>query len=520
MPMITYLMENYEEKVERVLGLIPGLLTWTILLAPIWLGIVYPQAIIYMLAFITLYWCYMAFKNSMGIILGYPKYQEEIKADWLGKISELDYENLPDRETLPDSVEQIIHFVVIPVVNESEEILRGPIEALYNQDFPTEQVCLVYSIEEKYGEEVEKSIKNILGDREKEFFRVFIFRHPAGIEGEAKGSGGGNRKWGASHAVEELRKEGVDFKNYIFSNLDADHVLHPKFLSRITYAYLIEADRYNKFFTTSVHLFNNNHWQVSAMARIEANLVTLGTLSQRSFMWSKNSITTDTFACFSAALQTLIDVDYWDVASGVDDTTFYWRAFFKRDGYFRAVKHYIPYSADAVEGESFYRAHKSLYKQLLRWGWGVIEIPIAVKGFLKSKKVDISLKLMWIYHFLKFRIVMRTMVFLITFGFGILTLVNPNVKQSSFAYQLPNIMSLILTSTLIFLIPATYYRYKLAPEVPKNWSLLKKFAVFMESFLIMINLLTFSFFPELEAQTRLMFGKKMKDVYHTPKIRN
>jgi hypothetical protein len=117
------------------------------------------------------------------------------------------------------------------------------------------------------------------------------------------------------------------------------------------------------------------------------------------------------------------------------------------------------------------------------------------------------------------RVILINIVFLITFGFGMVTLVNPYVKQSNFAYSLPDIMSTILTITLIFLIPGTYYRTKLAGEPPKNWPLYKKFLVFLEGPLIILNLLTYSFFPWIEAQTRMMLGKQMKDLYHTPKVR-
>jgi hypothetical protein len=110
-------------------------------------------------------------------------------------------------------------------------------------------------------------------------------------------------------------------------------------------------------------------------------------------------------------------------------------------------------------------------------------------------------------------------VFLITFGFAILTFVNPAVKQSSFAYSLPDTMSWILTFTMIFLIPPTYYRAKIAPPMPKEWSFGKKILMNLEGVAVIINLLTFSFFPFLEAQTRMMLGKRMKDLYHTPKVR-
>jgi len=110
-------------------------------------------------------------------------------------------------------------------------------------------------------------------------------------------------------------------------------------------------------------------------------------------------------------------------------------------------------------------------------------------------------------------------VFLITFGFSLVTLVNPYVKQSNFAYSLPHIMSLILTITLVCILPGTYYRVKLSAPFPKDWPWWKRgLSVFIEGPLIIVNLLTYSFFPAIEAQTRMLFGKKMKDLYHTPKV--
>ena len=81
------------------------------------------------------------------------------------------------------------------------------------------------------------------------------------------------------------------------------------------------------------------------------------------------------------------------------------------------------------------------------------------------------------------------------------------------------IISLILSSALILIIPVTYFRLKIAREMPKDWGLWKKFLVYLEGPLIMLNLLTYSFIPFLEAETKMMFGKKFKKTYYTPKIR-
>jgi hypothetical protein len=514
--MIKSFVEKYDKKVHRFLEILPGLLTWSLLLSPVWLGLIFPQAVIFFLTFLTVFWFYLGIKFTYGAFKGYGIYQQELKVKWYEKVKELDFKDLPEKETIPNNLKEVKHLVLIPVVNESLDVLTQSFNSLLNQTFPTKQIFLTYTVEEKYSEEVVKNIKGMVAPYENQFQKILVFVHPAGIVGEAIGVGGANRTWGAKGTIEYMDKTGIEIKNYIFSSLDADHVLHHEYLSRLTYSYLTNDLRNNKFFTTAVHLFNNNHWQVPVLARVEANAVTLGTISE----WAISPEFKETFAAYSCSLQTLVDTNYWDVTLGVDDSVFYWRAFLKRKGNFTGVCHWIPYSADAVESETTLKTYKSLYKQLLRWGWGIIKFPIAIKGFLTEAEIPTRIKILWTLKQLEREVILINTVFLINFGFATVTLVNPYVKQSSFAYSLPDLISVIMTITLIFLLPATFLRLSIAPKMPEKWSIFRKFLSYLEGFAVIINLLTFSFFPYIEAQTRLMLGKKMKDLYHTPKVRS
>ncbi len=512
-------LEKHDRLVQRAGEIFPGLLAWTTILSPIWLGLLWPRAMVFFLTLITLYWSYMAIVNTLGLVIGYPRYKKEMAEDWLARYNKLDFANLPEPETLPPSKEELKHFILIPCVNEPHIVLKESFDSFLEQTFPTKSMTLVYTIEEKYANETKKKIKDIVLPYKDKFDQILIFVHPSGIPGEAKGVGGANRTWGASKAVKFLKEHGRNPRDYIFSSFDADHILDRQYLARLSHLYLTVGGRDNHFYSTAMHLFNNNHWRVPSMPRIEANFVTLGTLSSRSVPWGLSSLAVETFASYSCSLQTLIDCDYWDVQIGIDDTMFFWRGFYARDGDFKLAQHYIPYSADAVEGKDYWDAHKSLYKQLVRWGWGALDVPLSFKVFLKNKKIPSSKKFMWLYQHIKLRVIMTNMVFLLTFGFAILTFVNPAVKQSSFAYSLPDAMSWVLTFTMIFLIPPTYYRAKITPPMPKEWSVFKKILMNLEGIAVIINLLTFSFFPYLDAQTRMMFGKRMKDLYHTPKVR-
>src|SRR3989339_1482004 len=510
--MMASFVEKHDKLVHRVLEMSLGIMTWTLLTSPIWLGIIYPPAIVYMLTLFTVYWSYLAAKHSFGLFLGYRKYKEELKIDWAEEFDKLVFSELPDSATLPESKDELKHLILIPAVNEPAVVLKESIESIFSQTFDTKKITLVYTIEEKYSEETAKNIREIVGGRVDKLERLLIFVHPRGIAGEAIGAAAANRTWGAGHAVGVLKNEGANIRNYIFSTIDADHVLHPQYLSRLSHLYLSTDRRDNHYYSTAVHLFNNNLWRVPMLMRIEANAVTLGSLSD----WGVTSGSEkDTFAAYSMSLQTLMDADYWDVQLGVDDTIVYWRAYFARNGDFEGKPHYIPYSADAVEGKNFLDSHIALYKQLLRWGWGTIDFPLSVKEFMRNGKIPMVKKLKWmIKHFQK-RVILVNMVFLITFGFSLVTMVNPYVKQSNFAYSLPDIMSAILTVTLVCLIPGAYFRIKLSSEMPKNWHFIRKlFTVVFEGPLIMLNLLTYSFFPWVEAQTRMLLGKRMKELYH------
>lgn len=514
--MLKDFVEKNDKQVHRFLEMVPGFLTWALLLSPIWLGVFAPAVIVYMLTFFSVYWVFLATRHTYGIIVGYLMYKKEMGMNWKEEYEKLDYTALPDKSTLPPSLKDTKHLILIPAVNEPHVVLKESIDSIFVQTFPLDQITIVYTVEEKYSEVTTQTIKDIMGDNINKFERVLFYSHPSGIPGEAVGAGAANRSWGAKHAVEDLQKLNVTIRNYIFSTIDADHVLDPQYISRLTHLYLTTDRRDNKFFSTAVHLFNNNRWNVPTVMRIEADAVSLGTLSD--WIVAKRS-TKDTFSSYSVSLQTLIDADYWDVSLGVDDTMFYWRAFFVRDGDFEGVPHFIPYSADAVQGNNYIHSYVSLYKQLLRWGWGALDFPLSVKGFLTNNRVKLGAKFAWMVKHFEKRVILINMVFLITFGFSLVTLVNPYVRQTNFAYMLPNIMSLILTVTLIFFVPGTILRLKLSKPMPKKWPIWRKFMVFIEGPFIIINMLTFSFFPFIEAQTRMLFGKRMRDLYHTPKLR-
>jgi len=300
----------------------------------------------------------------------------------------------------------------------------------------------------------------------------------------------------------------------MMTTLDADMRIHPQFLARMSYAFLTDPEPMEKFYQTAVYLFDNNLWQVPPLMRIQANSVTLAVLGS----WVTEPSRKDTWSCYSVPLTTLIETDYWDATLGVDDTPFYWRTFVKKEGKFSGNHFYIPVFADAVQDQGVIKTHVSQYKQLLRWGWGVVTFPIAMKGFLTTR-IPLGTKLLKLYHLLEQYTIWRTVTFLITFGFLLLAIANPEVRLTAAGYRLPEITGVILTAAFIFLLPVTYLRSKITTPMPVYWPWWKKLWGWLEGPLVIINLLTYTLVPYIDAETRLMLGRRL-EFWSTPKVRS
>jgi len=77
--MIKQFVEKYDKKVHRFLEILPGFLTWSLLLSPVWLGLIFPQAIIFMLTFLTVFWFYLGIKFTYGAFKGYVFIKTNLK---------------------------------------------------------------------------------------------------------------------------------------------------------------------------------------------------------------------------------------------------------------------------------------------------------------------------------------------------------------------------------------------------------------------------------------------------------
>jgi len=131
--MVKRLVEKYDRFFQRFFEILPGVITWSVILSPIWLGKIAPLAVAFFLTFLVIFWVYRAFIHLVGVVVGYRRYQREQEVNWLRKFQKL------------WGSEHLKHLIVIPAVNEPYEVLVESFASLADQKYPKENVFIIFS---------------------------------------------------------------------------------------------------------------------------------------------------------------------------------------------------------------------------------------------------------------------------------------------------------------------------------------------------------------------------------------
>ena len=503
---------------RRVFEIIPGLALWTFLLLPFIFALLgWKTAFVVYVTFVVAYWFFRAIKFVIGIYIGVQRMEKSLQTDWVKKIEEL-----KDPRT-----EKLRYIYLCPVYGEDYDLLDSSFRDWAKNDIGAEKIDVVMAIEEKKSEMQVENFKKLKEKYGEKFGSMQYYIHPFGIPGEIVGVKGANINYAAREYVKKLEKEGKDLSNYLLITCDSDLRPHEKYLSAVTYQYLTVENPMHTFFTSAVHTFNNNIWSVPPLVRVFSSTTTLAVLytwvferSVKSIFTKEEYYTRDTFSSYIVNLKTLQEMEFWDPEIPNDDTAFYWNSMVRTKGNFKGQEVYTPTYNDAVENKDFKSTHVAFYKQQYRWGWGKIPMPITlsvilrpgsgISKFKKTQMVKSIIEQMWMF----------SVVFLLTFGVLIISLLDPAYKYTAFSYNLPKAISSVLTIAMLTNIWIVVLRRKISP-IPKDWPWWRHVVDILETYLISVNMLTFNFIPQVQAITEMMLGKgKFKrNFYITEKIR-
>jgi hypothetical protein len=529
-------------KTERFWEILPGLSFWLVFIGAILLSFVKPiWAAVFIVCF-DLYWLLKAMNTSIHLISSYRRFRVYVKIDWLlltamlherpklidhmqtaleqskksleRKFYTQEIEKLkfaPDNKLINRPYTDFFHLVVVPFVDESEEVLTSTIEALVNCQYPHEQMMLVLASEERAGEPAQKVASAMLAKYQSKFFKMFVTVHPDGLEGEIKGKSA-NASFAVRSILPKLEEMNIPVDDVLVSNLDSDTIVHPQYFARVTYAFMTSEKPYRRSYQP-IAVYNNNIWDSPAFIRVVS--------VSNSFWQFTESSRPDrlrTFASHTMTLRALVDVGFWKKDIINEDGYIFWQCYLHYKGDYQVVPLFIPVSLDTCLADTFWQTLKNQYKQKKRWAYNVEYYPTLVPALLKSE-APLGDRLYKLYQYIEGNFNWATASLLITtLGWLPLFIGGPAFKETVIAYNLPHATRALMTTATGFLIFSVYINLILLPPRPKKYSVWRSIMMYLQWVLVPATSLIFGSLPAIEAQTRLMFGWYL-EFFVTPKSR-
>ncbi|HZB98342.1 MAG TPA: hypothetical protein VE219_07060, partial [Candidatus Sulfotelmatobacter sp.] len=256
---------------QRALEILPGAMTWGILLAPVVVAFAIrlnDPGKLWILGAgavaLDLYWLVRTTSTVACMRRSCSRLQEVGSMDWRRRMEELQARPGGPRP------HEVVHCALIPTYTESYDVLRATIAALADQDYPEERrvVAVITRVSDKPGWENVARLKEEFGER----FRAFIHIKDPLLPGIVIGKSAAMAYGGPvlKRACDEL---GLDPRKTLVTDLDSDFRLHPQYFAYITTQFCEAPDGLTSIWQP-VPVFLNNLWRVPAAIRVMAAATT------------------------------------------------------------------------------------------------------------------------------------------------------------------------------------------------------------------------------------------------------
>ena len=479
---------------RRVLEIIPGGLSWGIILVLILLSIIHPVISALIIITFDFYWIIRTIYLTTLLIMAHQRLFRQRNKDWLQCCLDLPADK---------GFTCLYQLVIFPVYKEGLEVIRPSLNALTKIHYPKEKIILVMAFEERNCHAHDNAL--ILEKEFAGYFGAYLSTfHPDGLAGEAR-TKGANATWSAKEAKNFLDSKGIAYEQVIVSCFDADTCVEPEYFGCLGYHFLT-SDKKHQASYQPMPVYNNNIWQAPSFAR----LVEISS----SFCQLIESMRLEKFVTFSShsmSFKTLVAVDYWPTNMISDDSLIYWKGYLHYNADYRVVPLYITVSLDVAYSNNIWKTIFVQYKQKRRWAWGVENFPFVVEGFMQNKNISLLNKLRRSFYLLESHVTWAVWAFiLVVIGYLPMLFGGTFFNQTAIAYNLPKIAGLLFRFTLFTSLTWVFLSWTILPPRPKGVSGFKHVLLVLEWIFVPFIILIVGSLPALDAQTRLMFAKYME----------
>ncbi len=480
---------RYPIKTKRFLEILPGTVSWTLILFPVWGSLLIPYIVAYFILFFDVYWFYKSFSLAIMAFIASRKIKKSENENWFNKIKTL------------KNYQKISHVVIIPNYTETVGKLRTTLNSIASQTFPAKRIFVVLGMEERESQGAERA-KILIREFKSIFGGIYATYHPD-IPGEVKGKSS-NQSFASKEIYKKLiLKKIIDINYATISSVDADSIFDKQYFSYLTYEFLTDPKPYNRFWQ-SANVNHNNFWNVPAPIRI---ISFFGSLWRTAVLVQGDRLISNSTYSLSFAL--LKKIDFWDTDVIPEDYRIFFKAFYKLNGNVWAKPIFLKTSMDSPRSSNFLKSLKSKYQQEQRWSWGASDDPVFIKWWFTVPNVPFARKTIMLFHVLFDHFLWPVNWFIITISANIITLVNPIFSRTTIGYMLPRLAGFILTSCTIAFISMIIIDFRNRPKDP-SVSKIRQFIFPLEFILLPIVGFFLSTLPALISHTRLMFGKRME----------
>lgn len=499
----------------RFFEMLPGMLSYTMLLMPLILSLInVTAALVFILAYLLIYFVRTSVAGPIRSIAGYRTYRKHMRLDWPALVQDVQAGEVlavkgrpkwhrTNLERIPGFVRifkpnDIYHAVIIATVNESREVLEPTIQSVLANNFNAKQMILVLAYEARAGEATEERVQELLKVYGDKFAHAMAVKHPANVAGEVIGKGA-NITHAGRKLQQYLKEQAIDPANVIVTTLDADNRPDPQYFSALTYLYCVAPNPLRASFQP-LPMFTNNIWDVPTLMRVIAvssNLFYM-VLTQRPHL-ERN------FSAHAQSMAALIDMNFWSVRTIVEDGHHFWRSYFRFDGDYRVYPLFIPVYQDAVLADGYLRTIKAQFIQLRRWTYGASDVAfIATKAFFTKNKVPKWDAFTKAFRALEGHVTWATGTILVFGAAFIPPLVHP---QSIAALELPLIVSRFQRVGILFLLASVYISLVTLPPRPARYRRHRSVLMLVQWAFAPVAAIGFGSLAAFNSQTRLLFGR-------------
>lgn len=480
---------RYPIKTNRSLLVLPGLVSWTLILFPVWGSLIVPYAVAYFILFFDIYFFWRSFSLAATAYKSSKRIKEAEAQNWLEKAEKV------------ENFEKVNHVIIMPNYKEGEDKLRRLVGTIAAQTFPTKRIYIVLAMEKREADAKRKA-NTIKKEFEGVFGGIHVSYHPD-IPGEVKGKSS-NQSFGVKEIDKILIERGVIDINYTtVTTADADSMFDRQYFSYLTYDFLKEPKRYLRFWQ-SANVDHNNFWSVPAPTRI---------FSFFSSLWRTGLLVQGdrlvALSTYSLSFRLLKEIGFWDTDVIPEDYRVFFKAFFMKKGQISTNPIFLKTSMDSPLSATYIGSLQNKYSQIRRWSYGASDDPLFIKWWLTVPGVPFVKKTKILFNVLLDHFLWPANWFILTIATNVTTIVNPVFARTTIGYNLPILARVILTSSLVALIIMVVIDYR---NRPKHLSKSKfREMIFPLEFVLMpIAGFFLNSLPAMISHTQLMLGKKME----------